>query len=66
MTKEEIGQALKKAKGEKTYYRLQKETGMPQHQIKNIENGENYTIDSLLKYAKAVNLNLTLINAQPS
>ena len=60
MTKQQIGLALKAAKGDLTYYKLTRLTKMPRHQLKNVENGGNYAYESLEKYADAVGLQVYL------
>lgn len=64
MTKQEIGKSIdsqRKTKGISKYSIVQK-TGLTFTQLTAIEQAKNnYTIDSLLKYAQAVGLKIQLV-----
>jgi transcriptional regulator with XRE-family HTH domain len=50
MTKQQIGQALKKARGKKTSYQVCRDANITSQQLHAMEeSSKNYTIDSLIK-----------------
>lgn len=60
MTPKQIGYTFKKQRKDKklSYYKLAKITGTEPVQIKNIEEGKNYTIGILLKIAGALDITI--------
>lgn len=59
MTKEQIVKVLADAKGDKSDYRIHKESGLAAQQIKAIHTGTiNPTLVSLLAYCSAVGLQI--------
>lgn len=57
MTKKEIGKALIKARGKKTYYQVCKDAVLTYQQLHHMESGtSNYTLDKLLKLCDVLGL----------
>lgn len=69
MSTKEIGRRLMKLRESQgiSMYSITKETGLRYEIIKYIESGDaNYTIESLLKYAAAIHVEILLIHPQSS
>lgn len=65
--RKEIGDFLSKMRQERGFskYMIEKKTGLRMELIKSIENGSSaYTIDSLLKYASGLEIDLILVDKQ--
>lgn len=61
MNREQIGAKCIKARGERTKYRLSKDSGLTIGQIERVENGnDNYTVDVLVKYLNALKLKIEI------
>lgn len=58
--KARIAAILKEKKGETTYYRIAKLSGLSITQVKSIEKGKAYTIDSLIRVCEALNCKLDI------
>lgn len=55
-----ITAVFKKKKGDKSYYEIAKQSGLSITQLKSIEKGKQYTVDSLLKLCSALECKLTI------
>jgi len=63
-TKQQIGEAILKARGEMSKRQVAIQAGMTWHQIEAIETGStNYTIESLMAVCKVVGLEVYVVMA---
>ena len=61
MTTRQIGEAVRKARGQRSVRQVAGTAGLSRHQVTSIEQGTTaYTINSLLSLCKAVGLHLHL------
>lgn len=58
--KAKITAIFKKKKGDKSYYSISQKSGLTPQQIKSIEQGKQYTVDSLMKLCSAFNCTLKI------
>lgn len=58
--KAKITAIFKKKKGNKSYYEIAKKSGLTAQQIKSIEEGKQYTVDSLMKLCSAFDCKLKI------
>ncbi len=58
--KAQITAIFKKKKGDKSYYEIAKQSGLSITQLKSIEKGKQYTVDSLVKLCDSIECKLTI------
>ncbi len=55
-----ITAVFKKKKGKKSYYEIAQKSGLSITQLRSVEQGKQYTVDSLVKLCDALDCKLTI------